>query len=222
MPVNSIQSGDLYTVRVFKTLTTNPALQWANTYEMQATTSMPDEAGAIANLEQAANAIVAFERKFHLNTIRFDRASVSTWTPDSTPYNPQSFLVVPQGSAAFGLRDLGAQGGADQSPVALALVVRRQVAYGRQGRAFYRGVLTEGDLSANAGLPVLSSPSAMQLMINDAVAAGLEVYMGGGTEPAMFRLSLIGKTASQVRPISSLQVLGATVIKKDHKYFDRA
>ena len=116
-------------IRVYKRAVGNPEFVWVNTYEAWCL-APPTSFGAYATM---LDAFVAAEATFHLPSVEFIRATVSTWAPDSRPYDPQAFLVNEYGDT-FGQNVVSS----DPMPRNVVLSVRRHAVSGRSGRLFYR------------------------------------------------------------------------------------
>jgi hypothetical protein len=210
MSVSAFIAGDLFTIRVVKHLNTNPADQWANAYEFQAT-----EAGTEAQLLALGVALVAFEAALHHTTTLFDRLLISTWEPDSVPYDPTAFISTT-------LSDVGDRG-ALSDPLSLnqCLSVTRVCATGRFGHLFYRNCVAEAQVGAPAGKTTLNDRSAFQGIVDDALAASnLDGYIGITPDEAL-RMAMVSADGTQKRPVVGLIVQGMTTIKTDHKWFNR-
>lgn len=217
MTVTSLTPGETFTARLYKRLTTNPALGWANSYEVEYTGSLVTSGGA-ALLESMAQVVVDFEQVFHMPQVRFDRCVISTAVEDGVPYNPATFISV-DASASVGGRGTDGSG---LEPLHTCLLVRRQVPYGRQGRALYRGALQDSETTAQAGQialtsaaqasigTIIQSASADFLAALDAI--GFSLVMRGGTT--------VGGTVD-VRTVQGMSLAGATFKQLNNKYFDR-
>src|SRR5215475_2454022 len=132
MSVVAFVEGDLFTVRVVKSLSTNPLLEWANAYEFKSNTA--GDEGALLNL---ADDLVKFEKAMHKGNVAFRRILVSTWEPDSKPYNPEAFFSS----------SLSGTGALASTAAILALTqclsIVRQPFAGKAGHVFFRGALDE-------------------------------------------------------------------------------
>lgn len=210
MSVLTFSADDLFTVRVIKHHDANPDRQWANSYEFRATVG-----GDTGDLLTLATSVVSFEQFMHRTFVVFDRVIVSTWEPDSVPYDPAAFLSSP-------LTAVGQIGvGADACALNVAVNIARQAVTGRYGHLFYRGYLTEDQVSAPAGVPMLTNRALIQTTIDEAlVTSNLEAYTGL-TPTANFGMVLIDKTGTQVRAVSQLRASGVTVLPVDHAWFNR-
>jgi hypothetical protein len=209
MSVADYAADDLFILRVIKSLVTNPDNKWANSYEFQAI-----DPGNEAGILTLMLALVLFEASMHNTSVIFDRCIASTWEADSKPYNPEAFAssTLTANGSLVGTTDLLA--------LNQALVVARQTGTGRAGHLFYRAHLVEGDVVAPAGRITLVSKPDMQTRLGIALADG---ELGGyiGPDATSFRMVMINKDGSQIRPVISLKVAGATSIKTDHKWFNR-
>lgn len=210
MSVLSYAAGDLFIFRVVKYLATNPDNSWANSYEFKSIATGDD-----SQLQTLASVLVLFEQNMHFSQVKFDKVLVSTWAADSKPYDPDTFLSIPQtGSGA-------ASGGSTILPLDKALSVRRVPSSGRFGHIFLRGALDESMVEAPAGKSVLTTPSAIQAALDAQVAASeLDLYLGNpATGP--LQMVMIDRTASIVRNVVSLAVGGVGTVPTDHAWFNR-
>lgn len=212
MPFDVQTAGEVYTLRFYKKLATNPAVVWANTYEIynQAGGQSPEDIQTVlANISAA-------EKTLHLNSVVFDRAVASTWVPDGEPYNPASFITYPLSGAGSIVPSSPALG------LSNCLQVRRVVTYGRNGRSLYRGCLAEGQTIAPAGDPVLTSGAYasfadkvadLRLLIEDALFSlgyGWVMAARYGESPTINR-----------RAIEDLILESRVTVKKlNNRYFD--
>jgi len=205
----SFDVGDRFVARIIKSYTTNPARQWSNTYELAA-----NDAGTITDLDSALADLVTFEKNMHNTFTTFVRATMSTWSADSVPYNPDVFLVSPL--FGNGLRDTSGE----LEPITTCLNIVRVPTSGRQGHLFLRGVLAQADTEAPAGITVLQSPAIIQALLDDSIdAAGLAPMFG--TTTGVLKLAMINKTGSEGRVLTSFAVGGVSQLPVDHAWFNR-
>lgn len=211
MSVASPVANELFTLRTFKRLASNPAVGWANSYEIRMGAS-PSAGG----LEDVCVAVVAFEQVFHLTTVEFDRYVVSTLQPDGSPYDPLSFTSFPL-SPSTGARTSAGQ----PLDLKVCLFVRRDVQYGRDGRALYRGVLTETDVQAPAGQFTLTDPTGFQTdLINAAlVSSNLADYLALGGEADKIVMS--NSDGTIVRDVADMTAVGVSVKKLNNRFYNR-
>jgi hypothetical protein len=205
MSLSTILQGEVFTVRSYKQYA---GFAWANNYEVEAT---QDISNPSTELEFLANRIVELEKNLHIAGVIIDRVTISTYVPDSLPYNPNNVTTFP--FSVFATR----QASADVLPLELCLFVRRNVNFGRDGRLLYRGCLHEGDMSVSAFRPLITpaAVNSFQNIINNWRSVGL-----GNA----FRLVMASgfPAPSNVRPVVSLQVSERIVIKKyNNRYFRR-
>jgi len=206
MTLRNINEGTVVTVRSFKFFA---GFSWANNYEVQALQDIPDPEFALSEL---ATRIVALERPMHITSVIIDRVTVSTYAPDSQPYNPDTLATFP-----FSLR---CQRNIVREPVALeiCLFIRRNTDFGRDGRLLYRGCLSEDDVTENALRPVLT-PAAITAFRN-IISSWLQ---GGGLTPR-WRMVMASGTPNptNVRPVIGLDPAEKIVVKKfNNRYFRR-
>jgi hypothetical protein len=205
MTLRNIASGEVITARVYKVHT---GYKWANNYEIQATSGITDPPGQLLAI---ANRLVALEAAIHLNIVLIDRVTISTYAPDSLPYNPDTL-------ASFPYTQLGQRSpSGDILPLEACLYVRRNVDFGRDGRLLYRGCLTEADAATTGMRMGLITPAlnSLQNAINSWFQQGLGqnwrfVMASGLPEP------------TNIRPVQSFQVSDRVVFKKfNNRYFRR-
>jgi hypothetical protein len=206
MTVTNITNGELFTVRVYKNF---GALLWANNYEFRATQDVPFAQTAIIDL---VNQLTNLERPLYPNYIRLDRAVVSTYQPDSRPYNPETFTTLSinlPGTATFS---------SDAMPIEYCIFVRRVTASGRPGKLLYRGALQESDVGTLGLRAVISASrvNALQTQFSQWYASFLS-----GQIP--FELVMIGGQENiNVRVVQGLAVVERVVLKQfGNAYFDR-
>jgi len=205
MTLTNIRQGDVLTVRVFKQFA---GYSWANNYEVEA---LQDLSNPVVSLEALVTRIANLERPLHISSVIIDRATVSTYVPDSLPYNPNTLATFPLSILATRTITSGAL------PLEICLFVRRSVNFGRDGRLLYRGVLSEADVTELGLRAVLTNNaiSAFQGIINSWASTGL------GND---FRFVLASglPIPTSVRPVTALQVSERVVIKKfNNRYFRR-
>lgn len=206
-----------WTIRIFKSwAVADLSRSWVNNYELVS-------AGDLSPLDMVPvlNTLVAAEKTIHYDKINFIQATISTWQPDSKPYNPLSFLTVPlsgQGSAATGALQL-----LDSN---VCFLMRFQADLGRSGRRFYRGALSETDVDATptggfqfaGGLAAVDAGGGMS-SFRTALAPLLPSGAG------LAKLHLLGKGItfpSTARPVTSVHTGGIVINRRNHRYFDRA
>jgi hypothetical protein len=205
MTLAVITQGEVLTVRVYKRYA---GFSWANNYEVEATQDIANPSTA---LEFLATRVLELERGLHLSGIVFDRVAISTYVPDSQPYNPNTVAVFP-----FSLNGTRV-GQGSALPLEACLFVRRNVVFGRDGRLLYRGCLTDTQVSTSNLRSVLlpSAVTSYQNIINNWRSIGL------GNE---FRLVMASglPIPTDVRQVVNLQVSEKVVYKKyNNRYFRR-
>jgi len=206
MTVTNITQNELFTVRVYKRYGANV---WANNYEIRARQDVPFAQTAIIDL---VNALTNLEQPIYPSYIRIDRAVVSTYQPDSIPYNPDNFTTIP----------IGAPGGAgfstDPMPLEYCLFVRRVTASGRPGKLLYRGVFEENTVTT-ADLRPIVSPSRLNQLQNH-FSSWFASFLGNNNPFEMVMAS--GQENIQVRLVQGLAVSQSIVLKQvGNAYFDR-
>jgi hypothetical protein len=205
MSLSTILQGEVFTLRSYKQYA---GYSWANNYEIEAVQDIPNP---ITELEFIASRIVDLEKTLHLSGVVIDRVTISTYVPDSLPYNPNNVATFP-----FSVRATR-QIVSEFLPLELCLFIRRNVSFGRDGRILYRGVLMEIDMNSTEFRPLLTANavSGFQNVINSWRSVGL-----GNA----FRLVMASgfPAPNNVRPVTSLQVSEKIVVKKyNNRYFRR-
>jgi len=209
MTVLAFLTNARFTLRIFKHYSTNPSREWSNSYEFVANTP-----GGTSDLNTLMSAFALYEQALHNTFTVFDRAVVSTWEADSVPYNPAEFLV--QDLSFSGTRDTTGE----LEPITTCLSIVRQPTSGRQGHIFYRGVLSQADTVAPAGITVLADVPAIQTLLDDAITAGeITGYIGDGGAP--LSLAMINASGTQTRLLIGLAVGGVSQLPVDHAWFNR-
>jgi hypothetical protein len=205
MTLAVITQGEVLTVRSYKQ---SLGYLWANNYEVEATQDITNPS---TSLEFLATRIVELERALHLSGAVIDRVAISTYVPDSQPYNPNTLAVFP--FSVNGTRT----GPGNVLALETCLFVRRNVVFGRDGRLLYRGCLTDGQVSTNS-LRATLTPAAVttyQNIINSWRSVGL------GNE---FRFVMASglPVPTDIRIVQNLQVSEKVVFKKfNNRYFRR-
>jgi hypothetical protein len=206
MPIDAVQTGEVFTVRTYKQ---HAGFGWANTYEVQSTT---EPVNSVTAIESMASAFVALEQLIHLTPVTIDRVVVSTYVPDGQPYNPSSFTTIP-----VSLPGQRAPSG-DFLPLELCLFVRRNGAVGRDGRLLYRGCLLEADMGTDAfrGRVHPSVRNSFQTTFN--------TWFTTTFPQAQWNIVLArgAPNPTNVRQVISFQVSEKIAVKKlKNRYFDR-
>jgi hypothetical protein len=207
MPLQSVSTGEVFTVRVYKR---TGQFLWANTYEIVAVSSESNTGEAFWTA--VANKFVQLERNMHWAFVAIDRVVISSYVPDGTPYNPTSFISLPAG--VFGIY----QDTFDIVPASICALVRKNVTYGRDGRNLYRGVLSEKDVVGGFPEATLSNQRRTELQnyfnafysdfLNDTI---FNVCMASGVP-----------NPTNVRIVNNFVVEAKLVSKKtNNRYFKR-
>lgn len=221
----------LYLVSVHKNQGGIGGKPWVNSYEVitngtLATGAPLDEnPAAVTLLRNLAGAIADYELEFHLNTTFINRVTVSTWQPDSTPYNGNELVSVP--ISASGLRSVG--GLSEALGLDDTLYVRKQPLTGELGKVMYRGVLLESDSIVNAqGIKTLNGASPVAnggSIWVDAIAhiaPGLMDWREQGDgEWAFTMVHTVGGEAIVARPIVTFTPAGITPMKLNKRHYNR-
>lgn len=211
--VISFDPGDNFIFRTFKYLTSNPSLPWSNAYEVTATNE-----GTILQLQALADALGAFESALYADVVQIPRVVVSTWEPDSHPYNPET-LFVRELYNVMGTREV-----ADLLPLRVTLQVQRACLYGRSGRLYLRGVLGESMVNQFGGNWALTSPVVVQQLVSDALTeSGLAGYLSGGQgELAIACIAWKPNMSSVViRQVTNFVAHNVADVQMNHRWYNR-
>lgn len=216
MSIDIWNTGDLFTLRIYKFLTNRQDLVWANTYELRVNTS--GNGGGVDNAQAVVDIVAEFESGLHLADVRFDRGVFSTLVPDGQPYDPDTFASYDI-SDVTGQRPTGA-------PMSLqnCLRIRKAVPFGRAGRFLYRRCLDENEVTSQSGDPVLTGAaretfdaaltlplSTTEDFLSSLNTAGVDLVMVG-----------VAGGVTRVRSVTALSANGVTVKPYNNRYFDRA
>lgn len=203
MSVASPQNGEVFSVRTYKRAS---GYEWANTYEMRVIA----DGLTTSDLINAAIAITNAERQFHFNFVNFFKTVVSTYVPDTRPYNPTNFTTITL--SQYGARSPGNN---HLLPLTACVFVRFATEFGRPGKRFYRGCLHEGDVD---GVLVAH-------FIAQSVRDNVEQALGAITNifaPSIELVTARGSpTPTDVRRVVFVNVSELSVNRKlDNRYFD--
>lgn len=217
MSVVAPVSGERFVLRTEKSLVSNPALTWFNTYEFEFNPvgSLP----ATEELAAVCEKFLDFEIQLHHAGVAFVQYTLSTYSIEPGSYDPESFVTVPLPTGTVGTRLLN---NGEPLPLNIALYVRRQVPSGRQGKLFYRGVLAENDVAAPAGVFRLTDPDGMGTLVDNAVSSsGLDGFLYPAGMGA--NLVMLGRTTSgltHMRYVQNLVPAGVTIVSRDHRWYN--
>jgi len=212
-PLNN--EGFVFTI--VKSLVSNPAVRWRNTYEAFFTDGGEPLSSVLLDL---AEKLLDFEQQLHLSGVQFVQTTISTYLPETDDYDPESFVTIPHPADTVGGRTIGQSQPLD---LTAAFYVRRQVPTGRQGKLFYRGVLGENDVEAPAGRMRLTNITGMQSLVDTALtSSGLNEHLYPlSTGNLMLSMTSTRKDGSVMhRQISGLLAAGATRVSNDHRWYD--
>lgn len=206
----------LYTIRIFKSLgTRDPERRWVNNYEVLS------DASDVTGIRTIAAAIVTAEKALHLTSVQFLSQTLSSYVIEGPAYDPTSFVTDELSGTGT-----QADGGADILDSNVCLQMQFNAVLGRQGRRFYRGVLTEADVT-------VGSSGKFGLVGGNRYATGGSAYTSfrnallpyfAAAAPAT-RLVMAGlfkdATIINVRDVTNVTTGGVVVNRRNHRYFDR-
>jgi hypothetical protein len=205
MTLRNIAQGEVVTVRIYKQFA---GYLWANNYEVAATTNVSDP---VVALQELADRLVTLERNIHLRGVFIDRVTISSYAPDSQPYDPDTLATFPY--TLEGLRNYNGEA----VPLELCLFVRRNTNFGRDGRLLYRGCLSEGDITAPSFRSLLTSAA------RSGFQATLDTWQQQGPGSVWVLVMASGTpNPTSIRRVVSLQASEKVVVKKfNNRYFRR-
>lgn len=214
MTVIDFTAGDMFIVRIQSSLVSDPAVKWFNTYEIRAKV-----AGGDLELRAVVDTLGLGHEHISLNHIHVDKGLVSTWVPDSNPYNPLAFLV----HDINGTGDRAPVG--DVLPLRIPLSIRREVQAGRRGTLFLRGLLVEADV-LGTGQEFAMAPGAIAGWLALVNTFSTDLGGGGGAITPEFDSVMISGEAGDpeivYRFVTDYTLGKPTSVSVNHKYFDRA
>jgi hypothetical protein len=200
--------GEVFTYRIYKRLSTRPDRVWANTYEARA-----EGAITTADLLTLKSRLIAFEAELHFSNVEFDRTVISTWVEDGEPYNPNTFVALPE-------TEVGSRAGVSGTDLRICWLVRKQVASGRYGFCLYRQAIAQTDINAPAGEYVFIDPSDYGTLISAAItASGLDFNLEDGA--AQLKLVLFDGNEGNTRRVSDMLSVKPTEKAFNNRYFDK-
>jgi len=203
---------DKFIIRCYKQLSDDPQERWANTWEIVATTG-----GTLGELQACANRILAFEQGMHGTHVYFKQYTISTWEPDSIPYNPENLFVQPMN--VQGSRDM-------DNPMTLeaCLMLKRGVTSGRDGRVYLRGALDEEDVQREGRYWTLTDAAGMASAMAAVVTAShIDYHYAGGIQALKIALvgSALGGGVTWARQITGLSIGGAVTNDLTHRWYNQ-
>lgn len=212
MSVLAFAQGDKFIIRTFKSLGTSPMTKWSNSYEFEAT-----ESGEEGDLRAAAAALLGFEQQIHTTQVVFDYATISTWVPDSIPYNPEEFMVQNYG------QQVGEYAPTTPAPLTICLFARRETRYGRAGKVFYRSALGLEELQYDGGVLALAGDAPIRMAWTVALSTSTITNYWEGAAPVQMRLIGYPKnaTAFTVVPVEAMNIAGVSEVQLKHAWFNR-
>lgn len=207
MSVATPESQEVFQFMTVKYHTLNPLEKWINTYEFRIEEVNGVESGALAAV---ATKLVDFEKTITSDKVEFDSVRVSTWLEEQF-YSPESFVLYPASGTGHFVHT------SDGVGLELCLYIRRQTAFGRQGRLYMRGVLDEAQVEADAGSWRLADAIATQTMVDDALSlSGVGAYLPGGDLYDRISMVMAGESKDglvSIRTVDSLDVAGIALRK---------
>jgi len=219
--MSSVLTTRRLTVRSYKYAVGNPNYHWHNTYEFFERSGFTGTTAA--QMQAFGQAIADAERAIHHTETRLDRAVMSTWIDDHTPYDPLSFTEISY--ALAGTRAISV----DASPRNVVYNMTRVVETGRSGKAAYRGCISQGDYETGPDLGIIPDSTrwaALEVLTGALFAditTAISTHLVGDWVPAMLSNIVIGGVPTfTARTVYDYVQRNIGMNKADHKYFDRA
>jgi hypothetical protein len=194
--------------------------QWSNNYAINIADPPP-----ASGFQDIALAFARMEAIFALTPVNFMRAVISTYVREPV-YTPETLRVIELSGA--GGRNIPA--GATALDLNLSCKFKKNLAYGRSGFMYYRGCLDTSMVSMGAGgrqtmvegtQVVFNNLAATNAMneINPALTAAAAEWV----VPPSNYIGVPGQVVMEnMRIVNGFKFGGITLLKRDHKYFDRA
>jgi len=207
MSVSAPIAGEVFTIVTQKYHTGNPSQKWINTWEV-----IHDGSSDYAGLVACKDAICQFEMDMAATTIYLEKSRISTFVPEAG-YDPTSFVTSDE--------NLPGQLSHVSDPLDLraALFVRRQVAFGRQGKLFLRGFWEETNIDSIAGEWRISNQAGLNTNMQGLIgSSGLINHINALGVPPAYSLVLARRegTFTQTRYVTGMEIAGVAWNKMQH------
>lgn len=207
--LSELNTGSVLGVRVFKRLGER---YWVNNYEVQYLgQNQPSDIQQY--LLSLAGEFVGAELLIHHPLVYIDRVVISTIEPDSQPYNPLTFAVLP-----YNMQCNGHDPNQTLMPLSFCVLVKKKTIYGRSGNILYRGALVTA--SGFMGPNGFSIGPGDENRIGSALNQLVNGLNNINTSLVLVKLDSSG-AIENVRQVISLSVRTiATVKKLYNRYYD--
>jgi hypothetical protein len=159
----------LLSFRAYMFYDSRPSDDWSTTLEYSIDADI--SSGIV---EAAALAFADGLSEMLLNNVIIDRVVVSTWEPDSEPYDPDSLRVVP-----VGINGQNAFAFTTPADDDLVVFIRKSVVTGRTGKMQLRGCFTVSALETESGSWTFTALAQTEMETDTAAAWDL----WAGTDP---------------------------------------
>lgn len=199
-------AGERFLIRTFKYWEGNYDREWVNNYFIIAMVDATQ-----AGLSSSAEAIMNFERNLMDTRVTTARTVISTYLPDSDPYDGNEFYTIPY--EGNGIRTPGLLG--DILPLTDVRFVRFAPALGRTSFLGYRASIYEGEVNAASGRREFDDVVVQNALIAGLVDSHLSYILPGGD--GVFQLCS-GSTSP--RPIISVASGRPGYLPMKHKYYN--
>lgn len=213
MTVLTFETGDMFIFRVYHSLSGSMQERWSNTFE-----AIASAGGTLSDLTTLGNKLLALCQGMTGNHVSLPGYSISTWVPDSTPYNPENFYVSPVGEI------VGSRAVVEPLALEVCELVQRKAVTGRTGRIYFRGGLGEPDVQREGRLWKLTYPvieaAALAAIIT---LTDLDNYFASGAAP--LKLSMIGWSLGAIGPhwqmLTGMEIGGVTTNNMNHRWYNQ-
>ena len=204
---------ELFILRCTSYDESNPEKKWNNLQEIVCLNGTD-----IEGLQGIATAYGNFISLMSQITTFTEKVTVSTFMPDTNPYNANEFFVQP-----IGLPGGRAISSGDQLPLSVSLYLSKNVLTGHRGKLFVRGMLKESDVVFGGPLFALNNVGSMQVLVNAALTdSAFGLYVGQEASGLTACMASYRSGVTTIRPITSFQVSGVRNVSLNHKYFTRS
>lgn len=212
MPLTNPTVGELYTFSSSCYNVFNPNQKWTNNLTMytEATTTL-------TNLQQAALRFGQFVSYVSLQSTIVEKVRISTYEPDTNPYQGNEFTNVDLNLA-------GQRGTSTDDALALevSLYIKKQTAVGRSGKLFLRGVLREGDVSFGQSLFAPTNAANLASLIdNGLVESGFDSNVTATDQYFSVCLAKLDAGEYLIRRTNGFLLGGIRMVNMNHRYYDR-
>lgn len=206
------QVGEAFRVRTEFYHQTNPAKKYSvnNTVICAANT-------VLAELTDLTSVLATFFANICYNPMVISRTVVSTFVPDTSPYQGDEFYVN-----EHNLQGLRILGGKMLLPLKIAMFISKQIATGRSGKMFLRGALAEEDVEFGQELFAPSGIANLDGVVEDAVSiSGISSYFYASESSLKLCVGTNAGVIINPRLVENFEFKGIRSVSVNHRYYDQ-